>query len=523
MHRFIQRHEQDVIGVLNGWDRIRFRGTLRWLANTGGMRSFLWAVQVLLKDFRSYVLAVTGQIRQATQELAARADRPLVYLASSSINKEERAREIAAADGVREGLICVLSCVERCWSYQVGRNRTSKRLELRGGPTKCLHYYFYFQDAEFGLLHLRLQTWFPLTVHVVLNGREWLARQMDAAGIGYRQRDNCFIDIADLPAAQRLLDQQSQVNWNQRLNRLLTQVHPTHASLFRHQPTPYYWSAEETEWASDVMFRSPATLAKLYPRLLRHGLSQFGSGDVMRFLGRKTPAHGGVNGHFQGEVVSDLKTRPEGMRIKHRLDHNSIKMYDKQGSVLRVETTINDARAMKVYRAKEGASPRGKKRWRHLRKGVADLHRRGQLSQAANTRYLNALAAVEDATALGQLAEKVCRPAHWQGRRARALNPLSPGDARLLQAVQRGEFAIHGFRNRDLRGLLYGEPPTDVKELRRQSAAVTRQLRLLRAHGLIKKLPKTHRYILTKQGITTITALIAASQADTDKLSQLAA
>ena len=99
------------------------------------------------------------------------------------------------------------------------------------------------------------------------------------------------------------------------------------------------------------------------------------------------------------EIHSDLKTRPEGTRIKHVLNHNSIKMYDKQESVLRIETTVNDARGMKAYRASE-ADPDGPKAWRKLRKGVADLPRRAQVSQAANERYLEASSTVEVTEAL---------------------------------------------------------------------------------------------------------------------------
>ncbi len=197
------------------------------------------------------------------------------------------------------------------------------------------------------------------------------------------------------------------------------------------------------------------------------------------------------------------------MRIKHRLNHNWIKVYDKQGSVLRVETVINDPRDMRVYRTKEGDDS-GKKSWQPLRKGVADIHRWVEISQAANTRYIEALATVDDSRCLAELTQAVCQPVTWAGKTARALNPLAAEDARLLEAVNRGEFAINGFRNRDLRGLLFPKQPTDEAEQRRQSAAVTRKLRLLRAHGLIHKVPKTHRYQLSPHGRDVINALLAA-------------
>jgi hypothetical protein len=522
MHPFVQRHRSDVIGVLSGWDRLRRRGTLRWLANCRGMMNYLWTTQVRLKDFREYATGITDRIRRAGEHIAAAAGRPVIYLVSSSERKERRAQEIAARDAITAGLICVLTCVEPCWSYKVRRNPERQRLELCGGHYKCLHHYFYLQHPLWGFMHVRLQTWFPFTVHVCLNGREWLARQLDGAGIRYVRRDNCFAAVADLARAQTLLNAQLRVHWPQHLNALLRELHPTHAEIFQRSPTHYYWSAEESEWATDVLFRSPQRLAHLYPRFVQHSLQSFASAEVMRFLGRKTPAHGGVNGHFQGEVVSDLKTRPEGIRVKHRVNRNSLKMYDKQGSVLRVETTVNDVSDLQAYRRTE-AQPRGPRRWRRMRKGVADLHRRAQVCQAANERYLSALAAVDQTTPLGTLTAALCRPVRWRGQRVRALNPLASGDAQLLAAVNRGEFALNGFRNRDLRALLYPTTTTSRRARRRTTAKVTRHLRLLRAHRLIFKVAKTHRYLLTPKGRIIITALLTARHADTTKLTALAA
>jgi hypothetical protein len=521
MKQFIKNHAEQIMGTLSGLDRLRLRGTIRWLATTEGMATFLGTMGVLLKDFKSYAQAITQQARGYAQQWAEETGRPFCYLASSRTSKEELAREWAERSRIEEGLIGIFRCVEPCWSYQVVRNRERKMLELRGGVAKCLHLYFYLIDRALGLMHLRLQTWFPFTIHLCLNGREWLARQLDARGIGYVRRANCLVDVEDFAVAQRLLDGQLRTDWPKLLNAQAERCFPQHQKLWGGRPLDYYWSAEESEWATDLAFRSPQALAALYPGLVRHGIETFSSGDVMRFLGRKTPVSGQVHGRFLGEVTSDVRRREEGVRIKHRLNSNSIKMYDKQGSVLRVETTINDARDIKVYRAVEG-DPEGPKAWRRLRKGVSDLHRRSQVSQAANERYLDALGAAGQTTPLGELADGVTRRVTWQGRPVRGLNPLSSGDAALLAAVSRGEFTINGFRNRDLRAILYTASSSPA-ETRTQASKITRQLRMLRAHGLIKKVPKTHRYVLTDRGRTTIIALLTARKADTQKLNQLAA
>jgi hypothetical protein len=522
MKTFIQRFGKKILGVLHGFDRIRFRGTRRFLANVLGMVRFLWQRQVLLKDFKAFAGNITAQVRQAAEEVAVRQGRPVVYLRNGDMDKDAWARQVAQRDGIRQGLIGVLKSVERCWSYEVRPNRAKKKLELHGEPSKCLHYYHYFQDADVGLVYVRLQTWFPFNVHVGMNGREWLARQMDRAGMSFRRRDNCFTWVEDWARAQHLLDEQLRTNWPALLDGLLTQANPALA-IVDPQAAPYYWSMDQGEWASDLALAAPAALAALAPRLFRHAWLNFDSGDVMRFLGSKAVTERGPHGNFEGEVVTDLKRRPEGTRIKHRLNRNWIKMYDKQGSVLRVETVINDPRDMKVYRTKEG-DDRGEKAWRRLRKGVADVHRRAEISQAANERYGEALASVDDSRSLAELAETVCQPVTWQGKRARALNPLAAEDARLLQAVNRGEFAINGFRNRDLRALWFDNAtkPPEPAEQRRQAGAITRKLRLLRAHGLIHKIPKTHRYQISPHGREIINALLAARQTSTAKLTEAA-
>jgi hypothetical protein len=521
MKSFIQRFGDQILGILSGFDRLRLRGTKRLLASVRGLGSYLWQRQILLKDFKAHALHATEQIRQATEAAAAAAGRPIEYLPSSAPSKEELARAQAERDGIREGLIGVFSCVEPCWSYEIHRNRETKQLELRGGQRKCLHYYHYFQDPQLGLVYARLQTWFPFTLHIGLNGREWLARQLQAASVGYVQRDNCFVAVEDVARAQALLDEQLRTDWPSLLDTIARRVHPADDAILAGCPVPYYWSVDQSEWASDVLFRSAADLAAWYPRWLRHGVESLHSRDVLRFLGRKVPARGYGTACFTSEVVTDLKERPEGVRLKHRLNNNSIKMYDKQGSVLRVETTLNNARDMKVYRPKEGDEG-GAKDWRYLRKGIADLHRRAKVCQDANGRYLESLATVAETTPLGELIEPVCRSVRWQGKRVRALNPWGAKDAALLEAVHRGEFAINGFRNRDLRGLLFGSKAVPADEARRQSGKITRQLRLLRAHGLIRKVSKTHRYVLTDQGRTIISALLAARQADPATLTKVA-
>jgi hypothetical protein len=518
---FVTQHAANVIGVVSGFDRLRLMATLRPLYCPTFMMRYLSQVGVLLKDFGAFAASWTERVRSAAQELAQKRSRPLLYLHSSSERKELLARERARRDGLREGLIGIWSVVEPCLSYFVHRDRAQKKLVLRLEPGKCLHYYFYFLHEQLGLLHLRLQTWFPFAIQLCLNCRHWLARQLDLAQIGYLQRENCFTWIEDPARAQALARAQLQSSWPKLLEPLIEQCHPHAEGLCRPLALSYYWSVSESEYATDVMFKTPSALARLYPALVHQGIKHFGSTDVLRFLGHKVQANGQVHGNHQGEILSSLKGRPEGLRLKHQAGANSVKLYDKQGSVLRVETTLNRPHQFRVYRASE-RDPKGKKRWQVLRKSVGDLHRRAQICEAINGRYLQALASARPGQSAGELSRTVCRPVFKQGRRYRALNPWSEPDATLLEIISRGEWTLSGFRNRDLRQTLYpGE--ADGLEVRRQSGRVTRALARLRAHRMIKKVNGTYRYQLTHYGRQIVTALLAARQAQVEKLMALAA
>lgn len=518
---FLAEHGADVTGVISGFDRLRLRASLRWLYQPSFMKRYLCEARVLLKDFGAYATSVSHRIRAAAHAFAAREHRPVRYLHSTAQSKEELARALATRDRVRAGLIGFFDIVEPCLTYFVKGDHAAHRLHLELRPGKCLHHYFYFRHAEFGLMHLRVQSWFPFQVTVCLNGRLWLARQLDRAGLAYVQRDNSFVWLADPARAQALADRQARTALVPALARLLRPCHPLAAELCRPLGLAYYWSVDQSEYATDLLFKSPAALAALYPTLVRHGIQHCGSADVLRFLGRVVPAHGKVHRLFKGEVETSLTHRPEGVRLKHYAAGNSIKIYDKHGQVLRVETTLNHPEAFRVYRTPEG-QPHRLKKWRPLRKAVADLPRRAQLCAAANDRYLAALAAVPTGAAAGKLVRPLCQPIVRHGRRYRALNPWSDADATVLRSLARGEWTVNGFRNRDLRAALY-KPSSDAAERRRQSGRGTRLLALLRAHGLIRKVTGTHRYLLTTQGRDITTTLLAAQHASVEQLLKLAA
>jgi len=505
------------MGVISGWDRVRFRGTIRWLASTRGLNTYLGTHHILLKDFGRWAEGITQRIRAACAEQAKRLGIPTVYLRSSGVDKEALARRIAAERGVTEGDICMFSVVEPCCAPRVQGNRCAKTLEVVMVPRKCVWIYHYWNDPDLGFGKTRLQTWLPLSATACINGRHWLERQLLDERIRYVKEDNCFTWLEDCERAQRVLDRQLQTYWPGLLDSLLHRNCPGVREALG-APLDYYWSADESEWATDVVFHSGADLDTLFPLLVRHGIVVAQSPAVMRFLGRK-----GDRGALPAEVVSDVRKRYEGVRLKHWVNRNSVKMYNKAGNVLRVETTINNTRDFKVFRRPDDDDSRPAS-WQKLRKGVSDLHRRAHVSQASNERYLEHIATASFSATLEQTLSTICRRVKRNGRCFRALNPWGAEDFRMLQFLARGELHVNGFRNRNLRACLVPDIDTNDPYARlRASARISRRLALLRAHGLIKKIPKENRYLLTVKGRKVTAALLAASAADTQRLMEAVA
>jgi len=518
VEKFISRHEARISCTLSGFDRLVLRGSLLPLMAENGMFNFLWRAGVRLLDFKDYVTATSERVKGAAINEAQQLARPIEYLESPKTSKEDLARKLLdqhPLDG--PGLVCLFKAVEPCRTFEYHRSKDPKERGLKLKNGKCLHLYKYFVHPQFGFMNARIQTWFPFSVQVCLNGREWLAQQLAKKFSAFRRVDNCFTALGNPRQAQRLMHAQLRTSWPRALDAIANVLNPLHDDIFEASPMTYYWTAYQTEWATDVLFKSPAALAAVYPALVQHAMRHFKSPDVMRFLGKK------ISGNFLGEIITSFKDRPEGVRVKHWSRGNSIKMYDKAASVLRVETTIGRTSDFKVLRPPHD-NPDGELAWRPMRKGVADLHRRTKLSQAANERYLDALSVIDDSTPCSRLFDAVARPVVDEGRRFRALRIGDPLDLELLEIIARGEFTTAGFRNRDIRRLLHrGSDALPAEERHRLAARVSRLLRLLRAHGLIKKVQKSHRYQLSDRGRLLTAAVRATRDANVRQLLAAAA
>ena len=530
MQQFINKYRDQINGVLSGFDRLVFRGSLRRL-NYGwwdeklsavvahGMEQYLWQNKILFKDYLQQVKRISQRVRNASVKPFEQRGLPIIFLRDPKADKDELARRVATEHGVKSGLVCAISALEPSPTFEHRGTHIIRRIR------PCGVHYQYQIHPEVGWMYSRVQTWFPFNIQVGVNGREWLARQMDQEKLPYRQQGNCFVWIEDYEQAQKLMNRQLETNWAELLNGFAQQLNPIHESLFERYPASYYWTTYQSEWATDLVFREAEFLKRLMPLLVRHGMLSFSSPDVMRYFGRKVNQSGAIPAHFSGTLETDLKRREEGERVKYRMNGNSAKFYDKAysqiGSVLRgAETTLNAVQDFRVYRPKQGG-PEDDLQWRPMRKGIADLHRRAEVSQKANERLLNALASVDDSRSVEELTAGMQKHTHWNGRRVRGLRPWAE-DKELFTAIHHGEFLINGFRNRDLQKLLYTTQAESPVERRRRSSAISRKLRLLRAHGLIQKVPRTHRYHVTETGRAILVAVLTTARTSVNQLNQLA-
>ncbi len=497
MKSFLAKHADKIDGVLECFDRLILRGHLP-MAGPGYFVTWLYSKQISLNlqtpregwwNFKEAAPWFSKEMKGHAQKLASQAKRPYTHLPSRE-RMEDNARRLAAQDGIGDGLVCVYGTNEMCRTFRVSYGATGPKVEP--GLRVCLVLYYYWMDRDFGLMHIKVQTWFPFTVQVYVNGHEWLARKLTAARMRYRKVDNAFTWLEDAGRATELARGFWRRDWPKLLDVWARRVNPLLPSWLAGQN--YYWVIDQAEFSTDVMFKDKQALASLRPRLYEHAALCFGAEQIMTFLGRK------YTEHFRGEVKTHWHRREPGGAVKHWMKRNALKMYDKDGSLLRIEPVINDPREFVIHRRRDKQDGTQEVGWYPMAKGVANLYRYAEVSRQASARYLEALAVVDDLGVGQRELDQRCSPVPYQGRTRRALQPLGSGDQALFQAALRGEYALRGFRNRELGEVLLGPAPPDPAERRRRCGNISRRISLLRAHGLVAKVPRARRYRVTRRG-----------------------
>jgi len=481
-----ERYDDRIGGVLSCYDRVVITGTLPGICYAEGMTRYLHFHEIPIFEYPAFAKRLRDGLRERAEVLAAEAGAEIAFVSKSRNRKEDLVAEVLKRRGNRPGLVHVISAMETCDSYRPWHDKQTHRNLVKPSGGKCLHYYFYFMDAELGLVYLRVPTWAPFRLQFYCNGHSWLARQLDAEGISYTMADNAFMRIADWERAQDLADALSPDRLHRILDRYAEQCCPV-SDVFGQS---YHWSLMQVEYATDLAFRSQAGLGPLYEQLIRHSVLNVKAEQVAGFLGRK------IAPNLEQEVGSRFSTRIEGTCLKHHFGDCSIKMYDKCGTVLRIETTTNDVAFFKHHRKVEHKKGPPTHQLAPMKKTIYSLIDLREVLLGCNRRYLAHLSALDDFSAGVRALERLTRPREVSGKTVKGLNFFEPGEKALLRALLNPRGTIKGIRRGDL-----------LPELSMLSPGrLSRQLRRLRELGVIKRVTGTYRYYLTKAGRAAVAA-----------------
>jgi hypothetical protein len=475
-----ERYRERIAGALSCYDRIVITGTLPTVCYAEGMTRFLHANGIRIFDYPWFASELRDRVRESAAALAAAAGVSIEHIAKNHVRKEDVVAQVLRRRGDHPGLVHIISAMESCDSYRPWHDKQTHKNAVRPDSGKCLHSYFYFLDAELGLVYLRVPTWAPFRLQFYCNGHSWLARQLSAEGIEYAMADNTFVRIDDWQRAQELADALSPDRLHRLLDRYAEQCCPVLEAFGQR----YHWSLMQVEYATDLAFRSPATLGPLYEQLVRQSVLSVKAEHVAGFLGRT------ITPQLAQEVGSQFATRIEGTCLKHRFGKSSVKMYDKCAVVLRIETTTNDVSFFKHHRTVEHHDGPPTREPAPVKKTIYSLVDLRKILLGCNRRYLAPLSALDDFSGGVRALQRLTRAHEVDGKTVRGINFFEPGDSALLHALQNPRVNIAGIRRADLL------PELDIFSPGRLS----RQLRRLRDIGVIKRVTGTYRYYLTKAG-----------------------
>ena len=499
----IEQNKEKINGILETFDRMIINGYLLNLCNYRHFLFYLIENNIKLVDFYKFALKETEELCNHIDNYIKENNAELIYLNSGKIDKNEIVMTELEKSPNKTGLITALSAVEICNTMTVKPNKETQKLEVTSRPTKCKHYYFYYNDDEFGLMYLKIQTWFPYNVQIYINGREYLSKLLDKNHIKYEMYNNSFSYIEDFTKAQELADDILNQKISNSFDGLIKQINihlPKIEKIFSHS---YYWCIDQCEFATDINFKSREDLSLFYKTLVETAYFTFSSEDIYSFFGRNVSK---IHNFSKGEIVSDLRHRYQGYRIKFKINNNQIKMYDK-GNNLRIEVTINNPKDFKVLKEKERIiehkSIEKEKVWIPMGKSISNLYRYVEISKSITKRYIEALPKINiDEVPITEI-NKISSSIEVNDRKYTGFNILEKDTLNLFSIISSGEYLINGFSNKLIREKYFSKEITkkDINKL-------TRILSKLKAHGIIKKVARKNKYYLTINGRKIINSIL---------------
>ena len=484
------KYADKIYGTITCYDRMIIQGYIPSWSHAEGMTGYLKANSIRIFDFSNFSQPLTEQVRSNARRIADENGIDIEFIRKlRAFRKDDRIQEIIRKTGKTEGLIHIFSAMEQCNTYKPWHDKTSGKTFLRFDQSKCLHYYFYFLDKQLGLCYLRVPTWAPFRLQFYMNGHNLLAHKLQKKGIPYRMHDNAFLEISDTAAAQKLSDRINSEDLPKILDVFAKRYCPVPES-----PGPgCTWTIQQIECATDIMFKQSCDLEPLYDEIIRTAVFTVKPDNIATFLGQR------ITYNCKKEVGTNYNKRILGTRIKHHMGDVSIKMYDKFGLVLRIESTCNDIGAFRVKRKVEHRDGSSSEQKASLKKSIYSLYQLFTIMKAANYRYLEFISSFDDHSSGNQNLTKVTSPVVENERSYRGLNFFAERDLQVLEAISRGEYMTFGMQGKDIRQHLENTSPS----------AMSRIFKRLRLHGIIERVQGTYKYFTTAYGKEIIAAGLA--------------
>jgi hypothetical protein len=482
-----ERYQDQIDGTLSCYDRMILQGTLPGWCFDQGMTSFLYARQIKIFDYPQWAQTLRDKVRENAERIAEENGIEIEFIRKiDAFRKESRFKDIIKERGAQPCLVHIFSAMEACTSYKPWHDKKTGKTFLKYDSGKCLHYCFYFIDKMFGLCYVRVPTWAPFRLQFYMNGHNWLASKLDKRKIGYVLRENAFLEIDDFAKAQELSDSIKVSDLHQALNGFAMKYCP----VFPEYGLTYHWSVLQVEYATDIVFRRQADLRPLYDQIVRIAIHSVKPENIATFLGRK------LHFNYQGEMGNNFNTRIQGTLIKHQMGASSIKMYDKFASILRIETTTNDVSEFKHFREVESRAGNPVRKHAPMKKSIYSLFDLTAILKASNRCYLEFISLFDDQSKGIKNLHRISKTVETDDRTFKGFNLFTDDDLNLFASLARGEFNINGLQNKSLRKH-FSETT---------SSAMTRILKRLHVHGIIRKVGKTYKYYVTQLGKAVITA-----------------
>lgn len=485
MELLIDRYAEKILGTLSCFDRVVIQGTLPTFCYAQGMAGYLSYKHIRIFDYPRFAEPLRDELRKNAERVASENGLEIEFIRKKNFRKEKRIQHILEQRGNHPGLVHIFSAMEPCQTYKPWHDKQTHKTFLKPDNGKCLHYYFYLIDEELGLVYVRVPTWCPFRLQIYFNAHSWLQLRLTKSGIHHGILDNAFAEISDFSQAQSLSDSFKVDLLHTRLDLFAERFCP----IIKDFDLRYHWSIMQAEYATDIVFKHREDLQSIYGHLTRTAIHTVKPDNIATFLGRK------LHDKYEGEMGNNFNTRIEGIRIKHSMGPVSIKMYDKFGLILRIETTVNDVSFFKHYRMVEHRDGSESMKLAQMKKGIYSLPALSSLLVAANRRYIEFISAIDDPSAGTKKLEKISRTVVKNNRSYKGFNLFDDDDQLLFESIASGEFTISGFQNKHLRSKLGG----------RTTSQISRTIKRLHVHGLIRKVGRTYKYYLTKFGTQVVT------------------